>query len=118
MLNLGNKLRDMKYDTEQARPQIMSHLAAVRKLGIWVPDDRIFSIRTNRLMNRIRSGGSYMEPSREVVDYVKLDNMIKDYLIHVGTMLKDEHFQEAKRYAVNSKAAFDKVYAEHGLFVT
>jgi hypothetical protein len=109
MLNFGNKLRDMKYPTDQARPQIMSYFAAARKLGIWVPDDRIFSIHTKRHMNAIRSGGSYMDATTEVIDYVKLDEMIKDYLRHVGTMLMDGNFREAKQYAKKTKADFDKI---------
>ena len=87
----------------------MSHLVAVRRLGIWVPDDRIFSIHTKRLMNAIRSGGSYMEPTREVFDYVTLERMIVDYLTHVGTMLRDGNFREAKQYAKKSRADFDKI---------
>jgi hypothetical protein len=50
-----------------------------------------------------------MEPTREVFDYMKLDNMIRDYLIHVGTMLKDGHVREARQYAKKSKADFDKI---------
>jgi hypothetical protein len=38
-----------------------------------------------------------------------------DYLTQVGTMLKDGNFREAKRDAKNSKAAFDKAYAQHRL---
>jgi hypothetical protein len=38
-----------------------------------------------------------------------LDEMIKDYLRHVGTMLRDGNFREAKQYAKRSKADFDKI---------
>jgi hypothetical protein len=109
MLNLADNLRSMNYRTSQALPQIMSYFAAARKLGVWVPDDRIFSIHTVREMNAIRSGGSYMEATKEVVDFMGLDNMITDYLRHVGTMLKDGNFREAKQYAKKSKATFDSI---------
>src|SRR5262249_26471462 len=42
MVELGNRLRDMKYPTDIVRPQIMSYFAAVRRVGIWAPDDQYF----------------------------------------------------------------------------
>jgi len=60
-------------------------------------------------MKAIGSGGSYMEPTREVFDYVTLERMIVDYLTHVGTMLRGGNFREAKQYAKKSRADFDKI---------
>jgi hypothetical protein len=87
----------------------MSQLATARRLGIWVPDDRIFSIHSAREMNAVRSGGSFTQPTKEVAHFIKLDDMITDYLRHVGTMLRDGNFREAKQYAQRSKAAFDSI---------
>jgi len=109
MANLGKNIGLTKYHIDQVSPQIMSYLAAARRLGIWAPDDRIFSILTDRSMKAIKSGRSYMEPTREVFDYVTLERMIVDYLTHVGTMLRGGNFREAKQYAKKSRADFDKI---------
>ena len=98
MLKLSNVLRDYSGKPRGlympgARPKIVSCFTTARKLGIWVPDDRIFSI-------------IHLPPAMD---------LITDYLMNVGTILKAAHFREAKRYAVDSKAAFAKVYAEFGL---
>jgi hypothetical protein len=87
---LGVEMRILAYDLprlglHQLRPQIMSCLTTARKLGIWTPDDRIFSIHP-----------------------LHATDLITDYLMHVGTMLMDGHFSEAKQYALNSKANFNK----------
>jgi hypothetical protein len=116
MVNLGRQLRHLKYPVD--RPRIMSCFTTATKFGLWVPDDRIFSILTDHLKSAIRENGSYMTPTKGVFDYVKLENMIKDYLTHVGTLLRDGHFREAKQYAVKSKADFAKAYKEHGLSST
>ena len=58
----------------------------------WIPDNRIFSVHPPHALD-----------------------LIMDYLTQVGTMLKDGNFREAKRDAKNSKAAFDKAYAQHRL---
>ncbi len=87
MVSLGYDLGNLRNPTPQARSQIMSCLTAASKLGIWVPDQRVFNL----------------EPGRAY-------GMIRDYLMHVGTLLKDGHFAEARRYAVNSKAAFNSAY--------
>jgi len=102
MVSLGDYLRFSQLPTHQARPQIMSCLTTAKKLGIWVPDQRVFEI-SKRAENLI-------------MEY-PIRNLIADYLAHVGTMLKDGHFKEAKQEAVNSKAAFAKAYAEHGAVV-
>jgi len=74
------------------RPQITSCFAAARKLGMRVPDDRIFSIQRPYAMD-----------------------LIVDYLTQVGQMLKDGHFLEAKRDARKSEANFNKAYAQYRL---
>ena len=100
MVSLGDYLRFSQLPTYQARPQITSCFTTAKKFGIWVPDQRIFEI-SKRAENLIME-----HPIR---------NLITDYLAHVGTMLKDGHFREAKRDAKKSKAAFDKAYAQHRL---
>ena len=87
MVRVGYELGNLRNPIAQARPQIMSCFIAAGKLGIWVPDQRVFNL----------------EPGRA-------HGMIRDYLMHVGTLLKDGHFSEARRYAVNSKAAFNSAY--------
>ena len=83
MVTLARNLSNLR-DIHQGYPQIMSCFIAARKLGIWAPDQRIFNVP---------------------------DKLIIDYLSNVGTMLWDGHFREAKQEAVQSKAAFDAVYA-------
>lgn len=68
------------------RPQITSYFTTAEKLGMQVPDDRIFSIHLPHALD-----------------------LIMDYLTQVGTMLKDGHFREAKLYAKESKADFDSI---------
>jgi len=94
MVSLGHDLRFLRDPTtpilmQRARPQILSCFTAARKFAIWVPDQRAYELHPDRARN-----------------------MITDYLMGVGTLLKDGQFREAKRYAVNSKASFDKAYAE------
>ena len=92
---LGTEMRILGHDLNLfgARPQITSCFIAARKLGLWVPDQHIFTLHVD-----------FAEP------------LIKDYLLNVGTMLKDGNFREAKQYAaVNSKARFDKAYAQFRL---
>ena len=102
MRSLGGHLRLSQLPIYEDRPQIMSCLATARKFRILVPDERVFEI-SKRAENLI-------------MEY-PIRNLIADYLAHVGTMLKDGHFKEAKQEAVNSKAAFAKAYAEHGAVV-
>jgi hypothetical protein len=75
----------------KARPRIVSCFTTARKLGIWVPDDRIFSIHPPRAID-----------------------LITDYLMDVGIMLRDGHFSEAKQHAKSRKPLFDKAYADEG----
>ena len=91
---LGVEMRLLAYELPQLgpyvlRPQMTSCFTTARKLGIWVPDQRVFALH---------------------IDFAA--PLIKDYLLNVGTMLKDGHFREAKQSAVNSKPAFDKAYAQ------
>jgi hypothetical protein len=74
-----------------ARPTIVSCFTTARKLGIWVPDDRIFAIHPPRAMD-----------------------LVTDYLNDVGTMLRAGHFPEAKQHAKSRKPLFDKAYADEG----
>jgi len=91
--NLGHFVGRINGDPMSAfRPQITSCLTKVKRFGMWVPDDRIFSIHSPYAMD-----------------------LIVDYLTQVGQMLKDGNFREAKRDAKKSKTAFDKAYAEHRL---
>ena len=67
------------------RSRMMSCFTTARKFGIWVPDDRIFSM---------------LHPPRAV-------DLVVAYLDDVGTMLKDGHFKQAKQHAKNRRASFD-----------
>jgi hypothetical protein len=100
---LGTKMLSLDHDLSfpqgpipiimlRAHPQSVSCFTAAKKFRIWVPDNRIFSINPDRARG-----------------------LITDYLGHVGTMLEDGHFSEAKHYAKSSKASFDEVYAGFGL---
>lgn len=91
MVKLGNYLGQIKSPMQESA-RIKSLFASATKLGLWVPDERIFRLPPPRASHEI-----------------------SDYLGHVGTMLKDGNFREAKLVAKNSKAAFDKAYAQHRL---
>ena len=67
------------------RSRMMSCFTTARSFGIWVPDDRIFSM---------------LHPPRAV-------DLVVAYLDDVGTMLKDGHFKQAKQHAKNRRASFD-----------
>ncbi len=97
MVFLGHELRKL-VDPNEVRPKIMSRFATARKLGIWVPDQRVFEIADNQLVQS------------------SIRNLIIEYLMDVGTMLKDGHSREAKQQTVKSKAAFDEAYATYERF--
>ena len=69
MCNLGYDLRFIRDPTpilmQRARPQILSCFTTARKFGIWVPDRRAYELHPDRARN-----------------------MITDYLMHVGTLLR------------------------------
>jgi hypothetical protein len=95
MIKFGNQLRGYTGQLEgefmhRARRNIVSCFATARKLGIWAPNDRIFSV----------------PPPGVAMD------LIADYLMDVGTMLIDGHFSEAKQHAKSRKAAFASAYAK------
>src|SRR6516162_749901 len=79
MAKLGNYLGQIK-DPMQESAKIRSCFATAREFGIWAPDDRAVTLRAK--------------------------NLITNYLMDVGTMLKAGNFRDAKRAAKNSKAAF------------
>jgi hypothetical protein len=89
MLILNYNLGNLKDPMSEARVEIMSWFITARKFRIWAPDQRVFNL----------------EPGRAY-------GMIRDYLMSVGTMLRDGHFAEAKRRANKGKASFAR---EHGL---
>jgi hypothetical protein len=97
MVKLGNLLHGYSGKPRglympAARPRIVSCFTTARKLGIWVPDDRMFSI----------------------IHFPPAMDLITDYLMDVGTMLQGGHFSEAKQHAESRIAGFDQAYAEHG----
>jgi hypothetical protein len=99
--NLGDFARRIDGDPMNAfRPQITSCFATARKLGMWIPDDRIFSIYSPHAMHGMRADAM---------------DLIMEYLTQVGTMLKEGNFCEAKRDAKKSEANFTKAYAQHRL---
>jgi hypothetical protein len=85
--NLGDFARRIDGNPMNAfRPQITSCLTRARKLGMCIPDDRIFSIY----------------PPERAMD------LTVDYLTRVGQMLRDGNFSEAKRDAKKIEANFNK----------
>lgn len=75
--NLGDFARRIDGNPMNAfRPQITSCFTTAEKLGMQIPDDRIFSIN----------------PSQAV-------DLVMDYLTQVGTMLKDGNFRKARQDA-------------------
>ena len=97
MLKLGNELR---YQLDggllagvamyRFHAQVISLFTEAGKFGIWVPDRRVFEFNPERVMN-----------------------LFTTYLTHVGTMLADKHFREAKQVADSSKEAFALAFFEH-----
>src|SRR5262249_923176 len=91
MVKLGNLLRGYsgklrKLYMHEVRPKIVSCFTTAKKVGILVPDDRIFSVNPAHAMD-----------------------LIADYLMDVGTMLQGRHFSEAKQHAKSRKVLFDKL---------
>jgi hypothetical protein len=96
MVKLGDDLDDLRSPIQQAGPEIRSCFATAKRLGLWVPDQRVFA----------------MHPDRATL-------LVEDYLRQVGTLLKDGNFSSAKQYAkANSKHFFDEAYAEFNLSST
>jgi hypothetical protein len=102
--NLGIEMkkigRDMNGEMEcgrtvllRASPRLNSCFTKARKVGLWVPDARIMKAQP-LLINRI-------------------EYLLVEYLLHVGTLLSDGHFKEAKREASQHKDAFAAVVAEN-----
>jgi hypothetical protein len=87
MLNLANDIDNALALVDHFRLQDFSHrltsaFIKAKQAGLWTPDIRM--------------------PL----------NVVMDYLRHVGTLLSDEHFAEAKQAALERKDAFAKVLAE------
>jgi hypothetical protein len=102
--NLGIEMekigRDMREEMNSGRtvllrasPRLNSCFTKARKVGLWVPDARIMKAQP-LLINRI-------------------EYLLVEYLLHVGTLLSDGHFKEAKREASQHKDAFAAVVAEN-----
>ena len=88
MLNIGDDLSSASPPSpivmQISGPSIRSCFTTARKLGIWAPNDRIFSIDPGHAMD-----------------------LVTDYLMEVGTFLRDGHFSEAKKHARSKKVDFD-----------
>ena len=90
--NLGYEMTDLANAIDNAlalinrfrlpdfTPRLMSAFTTAKQLGLWTPDVRMYE--------RI--------------------NLVMDYLRHVGTLLSDGHFAEAKRAARDRKRVFDR----------
>jgi hypothetical protein len=90
--NLGIEMTILAHDIDNAlalsarfpiqdfSPRLMSAFIKARQVGLWTPD---------------------------VSNYGPL-NLVMDYLRHVGTLLSDGHFREAKRVALQRKEAFPR----------
>jgi len=77
MARYGNYLGQPSSMPDSAK--IKSYFHSARDFGIWAPDE---------------------------VNINRAEKLITEYLMNVGTMLRDGHFKQAKRYAKESKAAF------------
>jgi hypothetical protein len=88
MIFLAHQIADIRHPMHLARPRIRSCFATTKKLGLWVPDDRVFQLPVP-------------------VAYQEVSN----YLRQVGRMLKDGNFREARQDAKKSKAAFEAAFA-------
>ena len=66
MVKLGDDLDDLRSPMQQAGPEIRSCFATGKRLGLWVPDQRVFA----------------MHPDRATL-------LVEDYLRQVGTLLKE-----------------------------
>jgi hypothetical protein len=76
MVRLGNYLEQLKSPMQESA-RIRSCFATAKRLGLWVPDERIFRFHPPRA-------------SHEISNYLK----------QVGTMLKDGNFREANEHAM------------------
>jgi hypothetical protein len=88
--NLGIEMMNLAHDIDNAlglvnrfrlpdfSPRLMSAFIKAKQVGLWTPDVRM--------------------PL----------NVVMDYLRHVGTLLGDGHFAEAKQAALECKEAFEK----------
>ena len=77
MARYGNYLG--QFGSMPDRAKIKSYFHSAREFGIWAPD----TVNINRA-----------------------EKLITEYLMNVGTMLRDGHFKKAKQAAKESKAAF------------
>jgi hypothetical protein len=77
MARYGNYLG--QFGSMPDRAKIKSYFHSAREFGIWAPD----AVNINRA-----------------------EKLITEYLMNVGTMLRDGYFKEAKQAAKESKAAF------------
>jgi hypothetical protein len=77
MAKYGNYLGQSGSVPDSAR--IKSYFSSAREFGIWAPDE---------------------------VNINRAEKLITEYLMNVGTMLRDGHFKKAKQAAKESKATF------------
>jgi len=86
MLNLANDIDNaltlVRFRLQDFSPRLISAFIKAKQKGLWTPDVRM--------------------PL----------NVVMPYLRHVGTLLSDGHFAEAKQAALECKEAFAKVVAE------
>jgi hypothetical protein len=75
-----------------AGPRLNACFLKARKIGLWAPDDRIFQVQ--------RPFGD------------RIQHTLLLYLMHVGTLLSDGHFAEAKHTALQAKEPFAEIVAE------
>jgi hypothetical protein len=73
-------------------PRLGSCFVKVRKAGLWTPERRALELHP-----------LYAD---------RMQNILVNYLLHVGTLLSDGHFAEAKQVALQAKERFAKIVAE------
>jgi len=81
MVKYGNYLEQYTPWDEQDSAKIKSYFHSAKKSGIWAPDE---------------------------VNITRDEKLITEYLINVGTMLRDGHFKEAKEAAKESAFSVSK----------
>jgi hypothetical protein len=101
--NLGLEMqsigRDMRWERENEAtgrlnvgPRLGSCFVAARKVGLWAPERQPLNLHP--------------------LHADRMQNILMNYLLHVGTLLSDGHFAEAKQTALQAKRTFAGIVAD------
>jgi hypothetical protein len=100
--NLGSEMKiignDMKWEVEHhvpghlnVGPRLGSCFVAARKVGLWAPERQPLNL--------------------DPLYADRMQRFLVNYLLHVGTLLSDGHFAEAKQTALQVKRTFAEIVA-------